>query len=229
MRPPRAISAASIASGRSSSQLTGCGGTHRSRLDSVVLRVHAVEHPQHDRHGQQQRVEVGGAHLVPAGALGDGAQGAAGVAAVVVVDLVVAAPQPLVGGHGEQQRAARGDRATQLAQRGESSCRCSITSRLTARSKLSSANGISSTEPSITSPTSRSRASATLVCESSMPVTVAVARELDHVAPAAAAGVEDARGRAAARARRSRRRAPFVGRGTTSGGPRPGGSGARSP
>ena len=37
MRPPRAINADSSASGRSSSQLSGRAGTHRSRLDSVVL------------------------------------------------------------------------------------------------------------------------------------------------------------------------------------------------
>ena len=37
MRPPRPIITASSASGRSSSQLSGSGGTHRSRLDSVVL------------------------------------------------------------------------------------------------------------------------------------------------------------------------------------------------
>ncbi len=119
MRPPRAISAASSASGRSSSQLTGRGGTHRSRLDSVVLALLTRSSTRSTiAGGQQQRVEVGRAHLGPAGLLGDALQRAAGVAAVVMVDLVVAAPQPLVGGHGDQQRAAGGDHAAQLAQRG---------------------------------------------------------------------------------------------------------------
>ncbi len=186
-------SAASSASGRSSSQLSGSGGTHRSRLDSVVFVLTRSSTRSRIASGQQQRVEVGRAHLLPAGLLGDALQRAARVAAVVVVDLVVAAPQPLVGGDGHEQRAAGRDRAAQLAQRRRSSSRCSITSRLTARSKLASAKGISSTEPAITSPQLRARASSTLVSESSTPVTRAVAGELDHVAPAAAAGVEDAR------------------------------------
>src|SRR5260370_740742 len=53
-----------------------------------------------------------------------------------------------------------------------SSSRCSITSRVTARSKLSAAKGISRTEPATTSPTPRARARQTLVSETSMPVTV---------------------------------------------------------
>ena len=52
-----------------------------------------------------------------------------------------------------------------------SSSRCSITSRHTAKSKLSSANGSSATDPSTTSPTLRARAMSALVGESSMPVT----------------------------------------------------------
>ena len=120
MRPPRPISAASSASGRSSSQFSGAGGTHRSRLDSVVLRAQPVEHAQQDRDRQQQRVEVGGAHLLPPGLLGDALKRAARVAAMVVVDLVVAAPQPLVGGHGHEQRRrrARPRGAARAARRG---------------------------------------------------------------------------------------------------------------
>ena len=110
-------------------------------------------------------------HSQPAVARGLLERGAA-VAAVVVVDLVVAAPQPLVGGNRHQQRpagcAARG--AARAARRGRPG-RCSITSRHTARSKESSAKGISITEPSTTSPTWRARASSALVGESSTPVT----------------------------------------------------------
>ena len=53
-------------------------------------RVQAVQRAQRDRDGQQQRVEVGRALALPAGVLRGLVEGGAVVAAVVVVDLVVA-------------------------------------------------------------------------------------------------------------------------------------------
>src|SRR6185437_4011270 len=78
--------------------------------------LEALQPPQENRYRQQQEVEVRGALELPAGLAGRGEQGAAVVAPVVVVDLVMAAPQPLVGGNRNQQSSARLGHATQLVQ-----------------------------------------------------------------------------------------------------------------
>ena len=83
------------------------------------LAVEAVEHPEQDRDREQQGVEVARALLPPAGLLGDRAQRAHRVAALMVVDLVVAAPEPVICGDGEQQSAAWRDHAPQLAKGAE--------------------------------------------------------------------------------------------------------------
>jgi hypothetical protein len=101
MRPPRAISAASSVSGRSSIQFTGSGGTHRSRLDSVVLVL--------TRSSTRSRIATGSSNELK----------------YVVLDWrqparsATCCSEPLVGRHRHEQGAAGRDGAAQLAQRGE--------------------------------------------------------------------------------------------------------------
>ncbi len=86
----------------------------------AVARAHAALREAHRRRRcQQQAVERAHALDLPPGSPGGGAQRGARVAAVMVVGLVVARPQGLVGGHGDQQPAAGARHPPQLDERGD--------------------------------------------------------------------------------------------------------------
>ena len=113
---------------------------------------------------------------------------------MVVVDLVVAAPQPLVGGHGDQQRAAGGDRATELAQGGE--VVLEVLDHIQAHGQVEAVVGERHLQHRARDHLARvaragngdARLGELNAGHGAEP------GELDHVAPAAASGVEDARG-----------------------------------
>ena len=114
---------------------------------------------------------------------------------MVVVDLVVAGPQPLVGGDGDQQRAAGRDHAAQLAQRGE--VVLEVLDHVERGGQLEGVGG----ERHLQDRAFDHLARAALARERDAglreldPGDRAVTGEVDHVAPRAAAGVEDPRAR----------------------------------
>ena len=163
--------------------------------------VQAVERAQRDRDRQQQRVEVGGVLALPTGRARGLLERGEGVAAAVLVDPVVATPQPLIGGHRHQQRPAGRQHAPQLAQR--TAVVGQVLDHIEAHREVEGVGGEGHLHHRALHDLADVAGAGKLGAgggdlHADHP---AAPRELHHVAPAAAAGVEDSRAGGQAEAR----------------------------